>query len=240
MVIQIEAEDPLHDDRLLRMDTQPAVFILLVAIANPVGKLGGPQPKARMDTPLDVLTPDDAFLLCNRGKKRKGEHAGLLLEPEVFHFKIDIDTDQLEGIQHFQRIHRIAGKPADGFGEDQVDLPPLARFKHGVELRPLISVGTAGHIRIGPGIESVHMTGNHFLVMLSLRLQAELLDFQRRTDPAINSDSQRGLVILNGWNRCDCFHEHIIQNFLSCFKRTFLDPPHIAETRDEKYRLHVL
>ena len=71
--------------------------------------------------PLDVFAPDDAFLLCNRGKKGKGEHAGLLLKPEIFHFKIDIDAEQLEGVQHFQCIHRIACKPADGFGEDQVD-----------------------------------------------------------------------------------------------------------------------
>ena len=68
---------------------------------------------------------------------------------EEFLFKIDRNVLFFELTDVFQAVQRIAGKPADGLGDNHVDVPGHAFVNHAVELRALfrIGAGDAPHAR---------------------------------------------------------------------------------------------
>ena len=80
-----------------------------------------------------------AFALLLRKRSEDGEHQ--LAVPahgvDVLLLKINVNAQRLQLAHRFEHGHRVAGEPADGLGEDQVDLSRPAIREHLPESGPV-------------------------------------------------------------------------------------------------------
>ena len=137
--------DPLNDGRLFGNRHQ---FISLPAVAvHPEFPVGYSLFKALSRAPFHILGNAPALLLSEGGQQGKHELAVAGQRPNAFFLELHLDAELLQPAHRFKEIHRIAGKPADGLGEDNVDPPGLAVGQHPLKL------GSA--FRAGAGDESV-------------------------------------------------------------------------------------
>ena len=102
--------------------------------------------KTLLDGPACVLGNAAAFLLCKRSEKGQHQLAVVGQGVNVLLLELYLDAQLLQVPDRFQQVHRVSGKPADGFGEDDVDLSRLAVIQQPFEFRPAVDGCTGDEV----------------------------------------------------------------------------------------------
>ena len=128
------------------INDQMAFRILRIAEKPIVIDLHLPILVAKLQSQLHILAQGLAFLLGQRCHDRNQDLALGVHGVDRLFFKIDRNVLFLELADVLQAIQRIAGKPADGLGDNHVDVPGHAFVNHAVELRALFRIGAGDAI----------------------------------------------------------------------------------------------
>ena len=97
---------------------------------------------AELQTQLHILAQRLTFLLGQRCHDRNQNFSLGVHSVDGFLLEIDRNVLFFELADVFQAVQCIAGKPADGLGNNHVDVPSHAFVNHAVEFGALFGVGT--------------------------------------------------------------------------------------------------
>lgn len=137
-----------------------------------------------------MLTHAFAFMLC------KGSvhcHHGLhpfLIQPDIFFFKIYIDSQFTELPQDFQHIQCISSEPTEGFRQDQIDFIFTSILHDPQELVPIVRPHTGGVLLVNLHQTPAFCCLDFLAVHLLLQFQAAGLLFVLCADSAICGHTQ--------------------------------------------------
>ena len=155
---------------LLFIDNQVAVRSLVVAEEPAEGNGNLAVCKPLTLAPGTVLGNAAAFFLGKRGHDRQHQFALAVEGPDVFLFKVDLNTLVLQPADGGQAVDRVSGKTADGLGDDEVNLP-VERIIHHV-LEALAFAGVAA------GLSFVRIYGNELPVGTALDVIGVVVDLR--------------------------------------------------------------
>ena len=149
---QIRLKHIPHNRRFALINPHPPIFAFVSVEQGQVHGLSFGEILAY--PPFAVV--GHAFALLLRKRSEDGEHQ--LAVPahgvDVLLLKINVNAQRLQLAHRFEHGHRVAGEPADGLGEDQVDLSRPAIREHLPESGP-VALGAGGrfigvHARVFP------------------------------------------------------------------------------------------
>ena len=191
--------------RVLRVAEKPIVIDLHLSVLV-----------AELQTQLHILAQRLTFLLGQRCHDRNQDFSLGVHGVDGFLFKIDRNVLILELTDVFQAVQRITGKPADGLGNNHVDVPGHAFVNHAVELRALFRIGAGDTVvRKDARQHPIRMILNVLGVVFHLSFIACSLLIAVRTDATVRCDSELRLFFLlpgcvsylpSGRNHCNISH----------------------------------
>ena len=120
------------------------------------------------DAPFAVLTGSAAFFLCLRSEECDHQFAGFRQRVDVLLFKVNADAHTSEVSDRREQSDRVAGKAADGLGDDPVDLAVLAVLDQLHEARAVILCTGIGFICVDAGEDPIGVALDVFVVVTDL------------------------------------------------------------------------
>src|SRR5699024_4695352 len=119
---QVLPVDPLYHFRLRRLYDQVSFLILCVTQETAVIDPDLPVLETVLQSEFDVLTQRLAFLLCQACHDGKQYLTLGIHGVDVLFFKENRDVLLLQFPDIFQTIQGVSGKPADGLGDDHINV----------------------------------------------------------------------------------------------------------------------
>ena len=144
--LQVLPVDALNDLGLLGDNHQMLVFILGVPKKPLAVDLDFPLLVAVLEPHLHVLAQGLAFLLGEGSHDRQQDFTLGVHGTNALFFKEHGNVLILQLANVIQAVHGISGEPADGLGDDHVDVAGHALVNHPIELFPLLGVGSGDAI----------------------------------------------------------------------------------------------
>ena len=153
-----------------------------------------------LQSKFDVLTQGLAFLLCQARHNGK-QHLTLGIHGvDILFFKENRDVLFLQFPNIFQAIQGVSGKPADGLGNDHINVSVHAVLDHAVKFLPLFRICSSDPvISINPGQFPFRILLDKLRIMRHLHLIAGCLLLTIRGNPAVSGDFQLWSLF-----RCGC------------------------------------
>ena len=145
---QIFPIDALYNLCLLRINDEMPFVILSVAQKAVVVHLHLSLLIAEINAQLHIFTNGFRFLLRKGCHNCNQDFSFGIHRVDVFLLEIDRNALFLQQANVFQAVQRIPGKPADGLGNDHIDLTGCTSVNHAIKLCTLFRVG-AGNAIIG-------------------------------------------------------------------------------------------
>ena len=137
---------------LLRNDLR--ISILTPAVAEERGKrnVDFAVRKAFPLTPCDIIGDAAAFFLRKAAHNGQEQFALTVERPDVFLLKVHLHATLFQLADRGKAVHRVSGKAADRFGDDEIYLPGKSICHHAVEAFPVLGIQCADTlVRIDPG-----------------------------------------------------------------------------------------
>ena len=164
----VKGEDQLYQSRLfchLHINT------ILDAVPKNEAIPGQAVLEVGSDTPFLVLAGGAAFFLCVGGQDGHHQLAVCAQGVNVLLFEVNIDAQELQFPDGFQQRDRIAGKPGNGLGDDQIDLSGSAIVKKSLEVLTGILGAGQGLVGINATVLPAGMFLNEVAVIADLGRQ---------------------------------------------------------------------
>ena len=124
--------------------------------------------------PFAVLAGGTAFFLCLRSEERNHQFAGLGQRVDVLLFKVNTDAHAPKVTYYREQCDRVAGKAADGLGDDPVDQAVLAVLDQLHEARAVVLCTGIGFICVDAGEDPIGVALDVFVVVADLGSQRML------------------------------------------------------------------
>ena len=120
------------------------------------------------DAPFTVLTGGAAFFLCLRSKECDHQFASFRQRVDVLLLEVNTDAHASEVSNRCEQGDRVAGKAADGLGDDPVDQAVLAVLDQLHEARAIVLCTGVGFIGIDAGEDPIGVALDVFVVVTDL------------------------------------------------------------------------
>ena len=185
----VHPENLLHNHRLLRHDLVFSVLVLCVPIQ--LAPAGNAFFKAFANAPDRVFGNGPALFL-RKGSEDGQEHLRKSRPGvDVVALEDDVDADIVQTPHIGEAFERVAGKPADGLGQHQVDPSLLAILDHPLELWPLVRACPRNPvIRVNSGVFPFRICPDQLRIVLDLPLKAGFLLIRFRRNSGIATDAE--------------------------------------------------
>ena len=140
---------------------------------------------------FDVLAQRLTFLLCQARHNGKQYLTLRIHGVDVLFFKKNRDVFLLQFPDILQTIQGVSGKPADGLGNDHINVSVHAVLDHAVKFLPLFRIRSGDPvIGVNPCQLPFRILLDKLRIMRHLHLIAGCLLLTIRRNPAVSSDFQ--------------------------------------------------
>lgn len=120
------------------------------------------------DAPFAVLAGGTAFFLCLRSEKRDHQFASFSQRVDVLLLEVNTDAHASEVSDRCEQGDSVAGKAADGLGDDPVDFSVFAVLDQLHEARTVILCTGVGFIGVDTGEDPIGVALDVFVVVTDL------------------------------------------------------------------------
>lgn len=153
--------------------------------------MGLALPHGLPDTPGDILGDGLAFRLGDGPQQGDDQLTVRFQGVNILLFRDHPNTRPPDDVDVFQAIHRVPGKPEDGFGQHQVDFLLLAQMDHMQELWMFLGAGAGDALIREDTCYGPLRVGHNFIrVEAALSFVAELLFFFLGGSPAVGGHTE--------------------------------------------------